>query len=470
MFFKQFYLGCLSHASYLIGSQGEAAVIDPQRDVDQYIEFAESENLKIKYVIETHLHADFVSGHLELAERSGAQIVFSFRAGVRFSHLSVAHGDVLKVGSLELTVLETPGHTPESICILMSDSSDKKASAKLFSGDTLFIGDVGRPDLVAAKGYSAEEMAGQMYESLHNILLMLTDDTEVYPAHGAGSLCGKNLSSERSSTIGRERKFNYALQPMSKQSFVSLLTADQPEVPAYFPKDVELNRLGASTLEKFPSPPLLNPSQAILEIQRGAVVLDVRSAEEFAQGHIGGAYNIGLAGQFASWAGTLIQLGTQVILAAKNMAQVEEAVMRLARVGIESVIGCLSQEDCDWLKVPFDIEHSETLSIEALQELSSNDNKLLILDVRRPAEFKVEHIADSLNIPLCELPQRAQEVKGEAKIAVICAGGYRSAIGTSILLRAGINNVFNVLGGMAAWKKAENQVTSEQRVAVQSDA
>lgn len=466
MFFKQFYLGCLSHASYLIGSQGEAAVIDPQRDVDQYLEVAEKENLKIKYVIETHLHADFVSGHLELAERSGAQVVFSSSAGVRFSHLSVAHGDILKVGTLTLKILETPGHTLESICILMNDSSDPAASAKLFSGDTLFIGDVGRPDLVAAKGHSAEEMASHMYESLHNILMKLSDDTEVYPAHGAGSLCGKNLSSERSSTIGRERQFNYALQPMSKQSFINLLIADQPEVPAYFPKDVELNRLGASSLEKIPSPSLMERAEAIVEMQRGAVVLDLRTAEEFAQGHIAGSYNISLGGQFASWVGTIIEVGTPVILAAKNRAQIEEAVMRLARVGIESVIGCLSQDDSNWLGEPFDIERNETLSIESLKNFSSSDDKPLVLDVRRRAEFNAEHIADSLNIPLCELSQRAREIRGERKIAVICAGGYRSSIGTSILLRAGISSVFNVLGGMSAWKKAGNCVTSEQKITV----
>ena len=466
MFFKQFYLGCLSHASYLIGSQGEAAVIDPQRDVDQYLEVAEKENLKIKYVIETHLHADFVSGHLELAERSGAQVVFSSSAGVRFSHLSVAHGDILKVGTLTLKILETPGHTLESICILMNDSSDPAASAKLFSGDTLFIGDVGRPDLVAAKGHSAEEMASYMHESLHNILMNLSDDTEVYPAHGAGSLCGKNLSSERSSTIGKERRFNYALQPMSKQSFINLLIADQPEVPAYFPKDVELNRLGASSLEKIPSPSLMERAEATVEMQRGAVVLDLRTAEEFAQGHIAGSYNIGLGGQFASWVGTLIEVGTPVILAAENRAQIEEAVMRLARVGIESVIGCLSQDDSNWLREPFDIACNETLSIESLKNLCSSDDKPLVLDVRRRAEFNADHIADSLNIPLCELSQRAREIQGERNIAVICAGGYRSSIGTSILLRAGISSVFNVLGGMSAWKKAGNCVTAEQQITV----
>src|SRR5215470_7360995 len=261
MYFKQFYLGCLAHASYLIGSEGEAAVVDPQRDVDQYVEEARRQGMKIKYVVETHLHADFVSGHRELAERTGAKIVFGAKAGVTFDHLDARDGDVLKVGRAGLRILHTPGHTPESISLLLGDPDDAGKPMKVLTGDTLFIGDVGRPDLAGGKGFSAEQMAGMLYDSLREKLMKLPDETEVYPAHGAGSMCGRNISKETSSTIGQQRLFNYALKPMSKEEFVKMMTTDLPEAPAYFSQDAEMNRTGAGLLKQLPPPAELSPAQ-----------------------------------------------------------------------------------------------------------------------------------------------------------------------------------------------------------------
>src|SRR5215217_8225283 len=329
MYFKQFYLGCLAHASYLIGSEGEAAVVDPQRDVDEYLAEADAQGLQIKYVIETHLHADFVSGHQEIAARTGAQIIFGEKAGAAFAHRAVQDGEEIKLGNVKLRFLDTPGHTPEGICVLITAPGEPQ---KLLTGDTLFIGDVGRPDLAGGKGYTPQMMAAMMYDSLHGKLLKLPDDVEVYPAHGAGSMCGRNMSKETSSTIGEQRKFNYALKPMSKDQFVQMLTADFLEAPSYFPKDAEINRSGARELSELQPPQALTPQQ-VFEL-RDHVLLDVRSAGDFGAGHVPGSMNIGLGGQFAMWAGSLIPLNASIVIIADTGAQIDESVVRLARVGI----------------------------------------------------------------------------------------------------------------------------------------
>jgi len=315
MYFKQFYLNCLAHASYLIGSEGEAAVVDPQRDVDQYLDEAAAQNLKIKYIIETHLHADFVSGHRELAARSGAQIIFGAQAKATIPHQAVRDGDEMMIGRVKLRILETPGHTPEGICVLVSDTEVADEPQKVLTGDTLFIGDVGRPDLAGAKGYTPQIMAGMMYESLHGKLLRLDDAVEVFPAHGAGSMCGKNLSTETSSTIGQQRKFNYALQPMTKEQFIKLLTTDLPEAPAYFSKDAEINRTGADSLIGLPTATALPVAEVAKLARAGVIILDVREAADFGAGHVPGALNIGLGGQFASWAGSLISMAAPIVIA-----------------------------------------------------------------------------------------------------------------------------------------------------------
>jgi len=463
VFFKQFYLACLAHASYLIGSNGEACVVDPQRDIDEYLSEAKNNGLTIKYIFETHLHADFVSGHKELAEATGAKIVFSDQAKARFDHEAVADGTQFKIGDLTVTVLATPGHTPESICLLVKDESE--TPAKLLTGDTLFIGDVGRPDLVGKYGFSSEQMAGMLYDSLHNKLLTLPDETEVYPAHGAGSLCGKNISSESSSTIGNQRKFNYALQPMSKEQFVQMLTAQLPEVPAYFPLAVEANRSGAAAigdLKQAIAMPAKAVEAALLTTSKPAtIILDTRSPAQFGQGHIPGAYSVGLGGQFASWCGTVISAEAQIILVLAEDSQVGEAVLRLARAGLENVIGYLDGGMDAWQKAGLKLDTVEQVSVEELAARLEADPELRVLDVRRAGEYASGHVPRAKNISLSELEKHLEAVERGVKTAVICAGGYRSSMATSLLKRHGIGELVNVTGGTAAWIKADLPVQTE---------
>ena len=464
MYFKQFYLACLAHASYLIGSEGEAAVVDPQRDVDGYIKEAAAQDLKIKYVIETHLHADFVSGHRELAALTGSEIVFGEKAAATFPHRAVKDGDELKIGNVNLRILETPGHTPESICVLVTDMEAEVAGEdargpskqKILTGDTLFIGDVGRPDLAGGKGYTPQLMAGMMYDTLHEKLLKLPDEVEVYPAHGAGSMCGKNLSKETSSTIGEQRKFNYALQPMSKDAFVRMMTAELPEAPAYFPKDAEINRTGAQPLSEVSRPAALTPEEVNELATHGHVILDVRSAREFGAGHVPGSLNIGLGGQFASWAGMLISMGAPIVIVAESDEKVDEAVMRLARVGIETVRGYLQDGIDAWRKSGLGMGHLTQISVDDLQNLIGSEKELQILDVRRATEYEGGHVPSATHAPLSNLQPGIPNLGLDPTkpTAVICAGGYRSSAATSILEQHGFKKLLNVTGGTSAWIEA----------------
>lgn len=469
MYFKQFYLGCLAHASYLIGSDGEAAVVDPQRDVDQYIEEAAAQNLKIKYIIETHLHADFVSGHRELADRSGAEIVFGKEAGANFPHRAVKDGDELSLGRVNLRFVETPGHTPESICVLVTDSAastDKKEARedacvpKLLTGDTLFIGDVGRPDLAGGRGYTPQQMAAMMYDSLHKKILKLDDAIEVYPAHGAGSMCGKNLSTDTSSTIGQQRKFNYALQPMTKDDFVMMMTTDLPEAPAYFPQDAAINREGASPLDELAPVRSLSPSEVVSAAQQGATILDTRSAAEFGAGHVPGSLNIGLGGQFASWAGCLISFNSEMVIVAESEEKVLEAQTRLARVGFEKVVGYLDGGIVAWAKAGFEVSAVPQITVSELKELIETRADLQVVDVRRPAEYQSGHAPRALTAPLAKLRETLPSLNLDRsrQTAIICAGGYRSSAATSILQLAGFTDLLNVTGGTTAWIKAGYEV------------
>lgn len=460
MYFKQFYLNCLAHASYLIGSEGEAAVVDPQRDVDQYVEGAAAHNFKIKYVIETHLHADFVSGHRELAARTGAEIVFGSKAGAAFSHRAVKDGDELNIGRVRLRIMDTPGHTPEGICVLVIDTEVSAQPQKVLTGDTMFIGDVGRPDLAGGKGYTPQTMAALMYDSLHEKLLQLDDAVEVYPAHGAGSMCGRNLSTETSSTIGEQRKFNYALQPMSKEQFVKMMTTDLPEAPAYFSKDAEINRAGAPALNGLPRPVALSPTEVCKLIAQGYVILDVRAASEFGAGHVPGALNIGLGGQFASWAGCLVPMTSPIVIVADSEEQVEEAQVRLARVGIEGVKGYLSRGILGWSQAEMEIAAVPQITVGELKDLIPSETDLQIIDVRRPAEYQSGHVPRAVTAPLSILKERAPALGLDRTkpIALICAGGYRSSAATSIMQQAGFTNLMNVTGGTSAWINAGYEV------------
>lgn len=489
MYFKQFYLGCLAHASYLVGSEGEAVVVDPQRDVDQYVEEAAAQGLKIKYVIETHLHADFVSGHRELAARTGAEIVFGKEAEATFPHRAVKDGDVLTIGNVSLRIMETPGHTPEGISVLVSEEEGEqgnrgtgegeaergegvrgkgegrldnaKQPQKILTGDTLFVGDVGRPDLAGGKGYTPEMMAAMMYDTLQNKLLKLDDATEVYPAHGAGSMCGKSMSKERSSTIGEQKKFNYALQPMSKDEFVRMMTSELPESPAYFFQDAEINRTGAEALSELPKPPALTPEEvhALLQTQPDSLrylILDVRAAADFGAEHVPRAINIGLGGQFAIWAGTLIPMGTPIVIVAESEEKAEEAVMRLARVGHESVKGYLAGGVAAWREAGLEIATVAQITVADLNELIAEKTPLQIVDVRRPAEYSGGHVPHALHAPLFGLQEKLPNLGLDPKqpTAVICAGGYRSSAASSILQQQGFSNLLNVTGGTGAWVAA----------------
>lgn len=467
MYFKQFYLGCLAHASYLIGSEGEAVVIDPQRDVDQYLTEAETQNLKIKYIIETHLHADFVSGHRELAARTGAEIVFGAKANATFPYLAMKDGDEIKLGEITLKVLETPGHTPESISITITDTSVSNEPQKVLTGDTLFIGDVGRPDLVGSKGYTAQAMAEMLYDSLYEKLLKLPDSVEVYPAHGAGSLCGRNMSKDTSSTIGEQKKFNYALKWMSKADFVKMMTTDLPEVPAYFPKDAEINRSGAKALQELPRPLAMTPEEVNKFSQQGYLVLDVRLSSAFGAGHIPGSLNIGLSGQFASWAGTIISLHTPIILVAEDLEKVNEAVTRLARIGIENVKGYLDGQIFAWDKAELAVSQVMQISVNELYSQLAEKVDLQLIDVRRPGEYQNGHVSSAINIQLADLEKELSKIDIQKTTAIICASGYRSSIAASLLARHGFNKLYNIIGGTTAWVNAGYPV--KQQVAAQTN-
>jgi len=463
MFFKQFYLGCLAHASYLIGSEGEAAVVDPRRDVDEYIDEARERGLRIRYVIETHLHADFVSGHRELAERTGATIVFGATAGAALPHRAVADGDEIRLGKLVLRFLETPGHTPEGISVLVIDTDSSPEPRMVLTGDTLFIGDVGRPDLAGSTGWSAEEMAGMLYESLHGKLLGLPDAVEVYPAHGAGSLCGRNISKETSSTIGEQRRVNYALQPMTKQSFVRIMTTDLPELPQYFTKDAALNRDGAPPLHGRPLPPALTPEDVRQRSAAGATVLDVRGAAAFGAGHVPGSLNVGLGGQFASWAGTLIPMESPIVVVTEDEAGVREAATRLARVGLENVAGFLGGGLASWAREGQPVATLPQIAVDDLRRLLSEGAEgLAVLDVRSSGEFAGSHVPGAVPLPLARLEAGASSLDPTRRWAVICAGGYRSSAAASLLQRRGFSDLVNVVGGTSAWVSAGYEVAREE--------
>ncbi len=459
MFFKQFYLGCLAQASYMIGSDGEAAVVDPRRDIDVYVDEARAQGLAIRHVIETHLHADFISGHRELAARAGARIYFGARAGAAFEHVAVHDGDEIRLGKVTLRFLETPGHTPESISILVIDRESSEEPRAVLTGDTLFIGDVGRPDLLGAR-MSAEELASQLYDSLHGTLLKLPDAVAVYPGHGAGSLCGRNISNETSSTIGQQRQFNYALRPMPREQFVALVTADLPEAPGYFARDARINREGPASLAALPPPAALSPAEVERHVGEGALVLDVRGAAEYGNGHVAGALQIGLGGQFASWAGTLVAPETPIVLITEEDGQVSEARTRLARVGVESVEGYLVGGVLAWDREGRPLSRTEQVSVDELRARLFEGADLAVLDVRRPAEWQGGHIAQATSMPLHELAERAASLDRDRPVAAICAGGYRSSIAASVLERLGFRRIVNVVGGMAAWNAARYEIAA----------
>jgi glyoxylase-like metal-dependent hydrolase (beta-lactamase superfamily II)/rhodanese-related sulfurtransferase len=461
---QQYYLACLSHASYMITDEKTktAAVVDPQRDIDQYLADAKAGGYTIKHVFLTHFHADFVAGHIELRDQAGATIHLGRRAEAEFACVKVKDGDTVEFGDAKLEIMETPGHTPEGISILVYDLARSRTEPlAVLTGDTLFIGDVGRPDLLASIGVTADELADMLYDSITNKLVKLPDATLVYPAHGAGSMCGKSLSKETVSTIGEQKKFNYALQPMSREAFKAIVTADQPEAPDYFVHDAILNRkerasLGAA-MEKTLKP--LSLDEVLAAVKSGAQLLDVRDGIDFEGGHLRGTLNIALNGKYATWAGSMLSHDKPIVVIAEEGGE-EEAVMRLGRIGFDNVAGYLAGGMSALASRDDLVERTERITAPALAEWLAGKRPdagaaPIVVDVRSEAEHAGGHIAGALNIPLTHLDERIGEIPSGRPVAVHCEGGYRSAIAASLLQKIGRAHVHDIVGGYKAWLAAK---------------
>ena len=455
MKFVQYYLDCLSHASYLVADEttGRAVVVDPQRDIAEYLADAKELGLTIELVIETHFHADFLSGHLELAKATGAKIVFSSVAETEFESIGVADGERYSLGDVTLEFRHTPGHTPESLSIVVYEHADDEIPYGVLTGDALFIGDVGRPDLLASIGFTREELADKLYDSLHNKLMTLPDATRVYPAHGAGSACGKNLSTDLWSTMGDQKATNYALRAPDKATFMNLVTEGQPPAPGYFVYDAILNRKDRELLDETKLPAAMTYEQVRNAIDDGAVLVDGRTPEEFALGHLRGAINIGLEGRYAEFAGSVLPSDVDIVLFTEP-GQELEGKNRLARIGFDRVIGYLA----DPFEVMFshqnDVQVASRLTAKAFDERASELTDLQIVDVRNPSEVEAGAIPNAIPIPVGQLPGRLGELDATKPTVVYCAGGYRSSVAASLLRHNGFNDVSDILGGFGAWDES----------------
>ncbi len=455
MKFIQYYLDCLSHASYLVADEttGRAVVVDPQRDIAEYLADAEELGLTIELVIETHFHADFLSGHLELAKATGAKIVYSSVAETEFDSMGVADGERYSLGDVTLEFRHTPGHTPESLSIVVYEHADDKEPYGVLTGDALFIGDVGRPDLLASIGFTREELADKLYDSLHNKLMTLPDATRVYPAHGAGSACGKNLSTDLWSTMGDQKETNYALRAPDKATFMNLVTEGQPPAPGYFVYDAILNRKDRELLDETKMPAAMTYEQVRAAIDGGAVLVDGRSPEEFALGHLRGAINIGLEGRYAEFAGSVLPSDVDVVLFTEP-GQELEGKNRLARIGFDRVIGYLAEPFQVMFSHQGDVQVASRLSAKAFDERVSELTGLQIVDVRNPGEVEAGTIPNAIPIPVGQLPTRLGELDATKPTVVFCAGGYRSSVAASLLRQSGFADVSDILGGYGAWDES----------------
>jgi len=455
MILQQYYLDCLSHASYLIGDEttGRAVVVDPQRDVAGYVADAKEHGLTIELVIETHFHADFLSGHLELAKATGAKIVYSSVAETEFESMGVADGERYSLGEVTLEFRHTPGHTPESMSVVVYEHADDQTPYGVLTGDTLFIGDVGRPDLLASIGFTREELANKLYESLHDKLMTLPDVTRVYPAHGAGSACGKNLSTDLWSTIGEQKATNYALRAADKASFLHLVTEGQPPAPGYFVYDAILNRKDRDLLDETKMPSAMTYEQARTAIDAGADLVDGRGPEEFALGHLRGAVNIGLQGRYAEFAGSVLPSDVDIVLFTEPGAELE-GKNRLARIGFDRVIGYVAEPYAALVAHRGDVQVASRLTAKAFDERAATLPNLQIVDVRNPGEVATGAIPNAIGIPVGQLPARLGELDPVKPTVAYCAGGYRSSVAASLLRRNGFDDVSDILGGYGAWAEA----------------
>ncbi len=452
MYFAQHYLDCLSQASYLIGDETtrQAVIVDPRRDIAEYLADAGEHDLRIVGVINTHFHADFLSGHLEMAQATGAWIGYGQGAEAEFPIRSLADGERISLGQVTLQIMHTPGHTPESISVLVYEHPDDEVAYGVLTGDALFIGDVGRPDLLASIGVTADELAHQLYDSIQHKLMGLPDGVRVFPAHGAGSACGKNLSTEKQSTIGEQRRFNYACQPMSEPEFVALVTAGQPPAPDYFVYDAVLNRKERAVYDAQRPLPALEMNSFRRAVADGAIPVDAREAHEFAGGHLPGALNVPADGRFAETAGMVLEPTDDVVVIAPDGREQEIAV-RLARIGFDHVTGYLPDVESVLIDHPELTSRASRLTPHQLAEASAAPNAPVVIDVRNAAERDEGFIPGAVHIPLAELHRRVQEIPLDRPIVTYCAGGWRSSVAASMLRRAGAPDVSDLLGGYAAW-------------------
>ena len=463
MFLQRYYLECLSHASYMVADQRTkvAAVIDPRRDIDIYIDDAKEHGFKIKHVILTHFHADFVAGHIELRDKVGARIYLGVHAKAEFDFEPLGNGNSIELGDVRLEAMETPGHTPEGITLLVFDETDDTDNPNaIFSGDTLFIGDVGRPDLLASIGVTAHELAEMLYDSLQNKILPLPDKTLVYPAHGAGSMCGKALSDKAFSTLGEQKLHNYALQPMPKDQFIKMIKADQPDAPAYFGHDALLNRQERPNLDELTEQSMKALDlDSVLTLQRsGTQVVDVRSANQFAGAHLNGSINIGIDGRFATWVGTVLNNDVSIIIIAEADRN-EEAITRLGRIGFHNVKGYLKGGMESLKDRPNLISQTQRVSAASIGSLQG---KTTLVDIRTKNEWQAGHIEKSINIPLNHLNENMEELSETDNLIVYCQGGYRSIIAASLFEKSGKCNVFDLAGGYQAWASSKRPVIASK--------
>ncbi len=457
MYIEQLYTNCLAEAAYYIESEGEAAIIDPIRETGIYLELAKKRGTKIKYVFETHFHADFISGHIDLAKKTGAQIIFGPGAETAYNVYNAKDNELFKIGNISIKALHTPGHTPESTCYLLLDESNQEHC--IFSGDTLFVGDVGRPDLLDGK-MTKEELAGMMYDSLKNKIKTLPDEVIVYPAHGPGSSCGKNLGKETWSTIGHQKKTNYALREMNREEFINEVTEGLIAPPAYFFSDARINKQGYESLDSVLKKNMraLQPQDVQLELSNGAFVLDTRDPDDFEKGFIPGSINIGLNGMFAIWAGTVLDIDVPMIVVC-SPGKEEEAITRLARVGYEKIQGYLEGGISSWEKAGFEMDKIQSVTAKDFAEKVKAGAE--VLDVRKYSEAENGHIKDAAIIPLADLRANLASVERGAPLYIHCAGGYRSMIAASILKKNGIKNVINVYKGWSEIKNTDVPVSME---------
>ncbi len=456
MKFTQYYLDCLSHASYLIGDEttGRAVVVDPQRDIAEYLDDAAAAGLTIELVLETHFHADFLSGHLELAAETGAEIGFSSIAETEYESRKLADGERIELGEIVLEIRHTPGHTPESISIVVWEHADDAEPYGVLTGDTLFIGDVGRPDLLSSIGFTREELADKLYDSLHDKLLTLPDSTRVFPAHGAGSACGKNLSTETSSTMGEQRATNYALLAKDKQTFFDLVTEGQPPAPGYFVYDAILNRKDRELLDEHVAPTALDIGAFDQLVAGGAMIVDGRDPEEFAHGHLAGSVNVGLSGRYAEFAGSVVPSDVDIVLVVDPGFELE-AKNRLGRIGFDRVVGYLEQPFVVMADHPDRVRHASRMTASEFDARRGDIEGLQLVDIRNPGELEIGVIPGAVSIPVGQIPARVDELDPDAPTVVYCAGGYRSSVAASVLRQAGFSDVTDILGGYGAWQEVQ---------------